>query len=62
MMQPFFRENDNAMQQKYQPWLWVPTLYMTEGIPYVVVMSVAVVMYGRLGLSNTDIALYTSWL
>lgn len=62
MMQPFFRENDNAMKQKYQPWLWVPTLYMTEGIPYVVVMSVAVVMYGRLGLSNTDIALYTSWL
>ena len=44
------------------PWAWVPTLYFAEGIPYVVVMTVAVVMYKRLGLSNTDIALYTSWL
>lgn len=44
------------------PWAWVPTLYFTEGLPYVIVMSIAVVMYKRLGLSNTDIALYTSWL
>lgn len=43
-------------------WKWVPTLYFTEGLPYVIVMTVAVVMYKRLGLSNTDIALYTSWL
>jgi len=44
------------------PWAWVPTLYFTEGIPYVVVMTVSVIMYKRLGISNTDIALYTSWL
>jgi len=31
-------------------------------MPYVVVMSVSVIMYKRLGISNTDIALYTSWL
>jgi len=37
-------------------------LYFASGLPYVVVMSVAVVMYKRLGISNTDIALYTSWL
>jgi len=43
-------------------WLWVPSLYFAEGIPYVVVMSVSVIMYKRLGISNTDIALYTSWL
>lgn len=47
---------------KRSPWAWVPTLYMAEGIPYVIVMSVATVMYQRLGLSNTEIALYTSWL
>ena len=47
---------------KTSPWLWVPTLYTAEGIPYVIVMSVATVMYSRLGLSNADIALYTSWL
>lgn len=47
---------------KPTPWAWVPTLYFAEGIPYVVVMTVAVIMYKRLGLSNTDVALYTSWL
>jgi MFS transporter, PAT family, beta-lactamase induction signal transducer AmpG len=44
------------------PWTWVPSLYFAEGIPYVLVMTVSVVMYKRLGISNTDIALYTSWL
>jgi PAT family beta-lactamase induction signal transducer AmpG len=49
-------------KEKRSPWLWVPSLYYAEGIPYVVVMMVSVVMYKRLGISNTDIALYTSWL
>jgi PAT family beta-lactamase induction signal transducer AmpG len=44
------------------PWLWVPTLYLVQGIPYVVAMTVSVIMYKRLGISNTEIALYTSWL
>ena len=44
------------------PWLWVPSLYFAEGIPYVIVMTMSVVMYKRLGVSNTDLALYTSWL
>ncbi len=45
------------------PWTWVPSLYFAQGIPYVVVaMSVSVVMYKRLGVSNAEIAFYTSWL
>jgi PAT family beta-lactamase induction signal transducer AmpG len=44
------------------PWAWVPTLYFAEGIPYVVAMTISVIMFKRLGISNTDIALYTSWL
>jgi len=44
------------------PWAWIPTLYLAEGIPYVAVMTISVIMYKRLGISNTDIALYTSWL
>ena len=40
----------------------MPSLYFAEGIPYVVVMSMAVIMYKRLGVSNRDIALFTSWL
>ena len=41
---------------------WVPTLYFAEALPYVAVMTIAVIMYKRLGISNTDIALYTGWL
>lgn len=44
------------------PWVWIPSLYYAEGIPYIVVMAVSVIMYKRLGISNSDIALYTSWL
>ena len=44
------------------PWSWIPTLYIAEGLPNVVVMTVAVVMYMQLGLTDTDIALYTGWL
>jgi len=52
------------MQKKSNrnPWAWIPSLYFAEGLPYVIVMSVSVIMYKRLGISNTEIALYTSWL
>ncbi len=43
-------------------WTWVPTLYFAEGIPYVAVMTIAIILYKQLGLSNTQITLYTSWL
>ena len=44
------------------PWRWVPTLYFSQGLPYVTVMTLAVVLYKNLNVSNTEIALYTSWL
>ena len=47
---------------KKTPWTWVPTLYFAEGVPYVAVMTISLILYKRLGLSNTDITLYTSWL
>lgn len=43
------------------PWYWIPSLYLAEGIPYVMVMTVAGILFKRFGVSNTDIALYTSW-
>ncbi|MEL6190950.1 MAG: MFS transporter [Bacteroidota bacterium] len=49
-------------KKSVHPLSWIPTLYFTEGLPYVIVMSLSVIMYKRLELSNTDIALYTSWL
>jgi PAT family beta-lactamase induction signal transducer AmpG len=48
--------------QRRSSWAWIPTLYFGQGIPYVVVMTMAVILYKRLGVSNADIALYTSWL
>lgn len=49
-------------KQMRSPWAWIPTLYLAEGLPYVAVMTLSVILYKRLGISNTDIALYTSWL
>lgn len=43
------------------PWYWIPSLYLAEGIPYIMVMTVAGILFKRFGISNTDIALYTSW-
>ena len=48
--------------KKKSPWAWIPTLYFAEGLPYVVVMTLAVVMYMEMGMSDTEIALYTAWL
>ena len=48
--------------KKRNPWSWIPTLYIAEGLPNVVVMTVAVVMYMQLGMTDTEIALYTGWL
>jgi PAT family beta-lactamase induction signal transducer AmpG len=52
----------DAPSRTRSPWTWIPTLYLAEGLPYVVVMTVSVIMYKGFGISNTDIALYTSWL
>ena len=50
------------MNKLSNPISWVPTLYFAEALPYVAVMTLSTVMYTNLGLSNTEIALYTSWL
>lgn len=54
--------NDPIQKKRVSPWAWVPSLYFAEGIPYVVVMSVAVLLYKRLGLDNTEATFYTAWL
>lgn len=47
---------------KKNPWSWIPSLYYTQGIPYVLVVTVSVIMYKDLGIDNAEIALYTSLL
>ena len=41
---------------------WVATSNFAEGIPYVAVMTLSLIMYKNMGLSNTEVTLYTSWL
>ena len=50
------------MSGKTSRWTWIPSLYFAEGLPFVAVMTVSVIMYKQLALSNTEIAFYTSWL
>ena len=45
-----------------RPWTWIPTLYVAEGLPYALAMSVSVVLYKNLGVSNTAIAFWVGWL
>jgi PAT family beta-lactamase induction signal transducer AmpG len=54
--------NTPVREGSRSPWAWIPSLYLAEGLPYVVVMTVSVIMYKGFGISNTDVALYTSWL
>ena len=50
------------MKKSVSPWAWIPTLYFAEGLPYVAIMIISVIMYKRMEVSNAEIALYTSWL
>jgi PAT family beta-lactamase induction signal transducer AmpG len=44
------------------PWFFVPLLYFAEGLIYILVNSVSVVMYKKMGVSNALIGLLTSFL
>lgn len=50
------------IQKNKRAWVWIPFLYFTQGLPFVMVVTVSVIMYKKLGISNADIGLYTSWL
>ncbi len=44
------------------PWLWVPSAYFMEGLPFTMVVVVSAIMYKNFGLSNATITYYTGWL
>lgn len=48
--------------KKENPWLWVPTLYFAEGIPYFIVNNISLVMFKNMGMPNGMLAFYTSLL
>jgi len=44
------------------PWVFVPTLYFAEGLPYIIINTVSVILYKKMGIDNASIAFWTSWL
>ena len=44
------------------PWVWVPTLYFTEGIPYFLVNSISVVLFAKMGVPNDQLSFFTTLL
>ncbi|RJQ40623.1 MAG: MFS transporter [Nitrospiraceae bacterium] len=44
------------------PWAFVPTLYFAEGLPYIIINTVSVILYKKMGIDNASIAFWTSWL
>jgi len=44
------------------PWSFVPSLYFGEGLPYILINTVSVIMYKKMGMDNASIAFWTSWL
>jgi len=44
------------------PWAWIPTLYVAEGLPYTMAISVSVALYSTMGVPNSATAFWTSLL
>ena len=55
------RKTKDVARKNLVPWGWVPSLYFAEGLPYVIVITLSVVMYKQLGLGNAEVAYYTGW-
>ena len=53
---------ESSPPSPWRVWSWVPSLYFCQAIPYVAVVALSVPMYKKLGVSNADLAFYTSWL
>lgn len=53
---------DKTTLKNSNAWLWIPSLYFASGLPYHAITSISDIMYKDMGISNADIALYTSIL
>lgn len=49
-------------KENRRPWSWVPSLSFADGLPLVAVMTVSLIFYKQMGLSNAAITFYTSWM
>ncbi len=49
-------------KESRSPWIFVPSTYFAEGLPYIIINSVSVILYKNMGVSNTEMAFWTSLL
>lgn len=50
------------MSRQATPWRWLPSLYIAEALPYVVVNTLTVYIYTKMGIGKAEMAFYTGWL
>ena len=50
------------MKNTTSPWGFIPTLYIAEGFPYIIINVVSVLLYADLKLPNDAITFWTGWL
>lgn len=50
----------SGLKSTRNPWWWIPSLYLAEGLPNAIVVTVAVVLLKNMGLDNGRVTLYTS--
>ncbi|MGN0199044.1 MAG: MFS transporter [Candidatus Cryptobacteroides sp.] len=51
---------DRIKVKKAGPWLWIPTLYFAEGLPYFIVNTIALAVFKDMGLDNGTLGLVTT--
>lgn len=49
-----------SQHKNWYSWMWVPTLYFAEGIPYFLVNNISVAMFTKMGVANDSMAFFTS--
>ena len=59
---PPSHEQSRMKTNQPSPWMWIPTLYFAEGIPYFIVNNISVTMFTKMGVPNGAMALFTSLL
>ncbi len=50
------------IMKQISPWAYIPSAYFLEGMPYIIINTVSVVLYADLGYANDQIAFWTGWL
>ena len=50
------------IEKLQKPFVWVPTLYFSESLPFSAVMLISVIMFKDFGLTDGEITVYTGWL